>query len=172
MCLISSGQLIGWPLWRRTSAAASSALSLDGAAGVRARGAGSRAGVGEAGGLVGFFFLALGAGSDEVRVFLAVMVSLRGRQLALGDARVRPQYQGRRTTSTAPAVPGNSRQNLPDFRYATTAMVTAQQPDIAWSRAGVCANAVAAHSSPAPLPRSTPDAAPVPVDRGRGVRGT
>src|SRR5262245_2713792 len=71
---------------RSTSAAASRALYLGGAAG---GGAGARdaSSVGVAGGLAAFFFLPVGTGSDVRRFFLAVMVHLRGPQLAAGGAR-------------------------------------------------------------------------------------
>src|SRR5262249_1804143 len=122
MCSINSGQLIGWPLWRRTSAAASSALSLDGAFAVPAAGAAWGSGVFGVGGLADFFLLPVGAGSDEGRFFLAVMGALRGRPLARGGAPVAPPSQGRRTTATVPAVPGNSRWNSADSRHGTCAI--------------------------------------------------
>src|SRR6516225_1624546 len=114
MCSISSGQLIGWPLSRSTRAAASSALDFDAAlAALAAAGGDTRSGVDGGGPLAGGLFF--GAGSGEVRFFLAVMVYLRGRQLeSASGAPAAPPHQGRRTTSTAPTTPGNCGQNPKD----------------------------------------------------------
>src|SRR5262249_13835189 len=63
--------LIGWPLSRSTRAAASSALDFDGAALAALAAAGGDTGSDRDGLLAGVFFF--GAGSGEVRFFLAVM---------------------------------------------------------------------------------------------------
>src|SRR6516162_3383348 len=158
---------------RSTNAAASRALYLCGAAGgvVGARDT-SRPGVGAAGGLAAFFFLPVETGSDVGRFFLAVMVHLRGRQLAAGGAR-------------CAAVPGEedyldraagSRQfPLTSPRLRTRRLchsITVPQPDVAWPHAAVGANAVAARPSRAPPPRSKPAAARSSTDRAWDVRGT
>src|SRR5262245_21805884 len=115
---------------RSTNAAASTALYLCGAAGGVA-GARDASGIGAAGGLAAFFLLPVGTGSDVGRFFLAVMVHLRGRQLAAGGAR-------------CAAVPGEedyldraagSRQFPVEFRRfrrrRMREMITALRPDVA-----------------------------------------
>src|SRR5437588_11750805 len=96
---------MGWPLSRRTLAAASSALSFLSAAGL-----GSASGLARS--LAGGRFLAAGVGVGAARFFLAVMEHLLGRRVrSSGVAPFAPPLEGRRVTSTAAPPPGNSRHN-------------------------------------------------------------